>query len=402
MPHVARRPRNENASRGNWTLSRLSRDRGGNFGLITAIVIPVLLGAAGVAIDVNRMLSTKTALQGVVDAAALAASSGLSENGITSASAELLAVNWVKSHAAQGETGFGLAGLDPDAKVATTQRSDGGKAFDVTVTASYRMELTPFMHILGKETVDISVVGTARSETTVQNAMSMFFVLDRSGSMLNSTTSVKSLKTSCTRYAMPTPLALVNLGKMKPCMYSQMEALQNSADDLFDLLDKNDKDRKFIRTGAVSYNASAQAPSPPAWDRTAAREYVKELEPEGGTSSTKAFEKAYESLIDPLEDTAHKNKNGLKPKKYIIFMTDGSNSSSSDNTKTVALCKKAKDAGITVYSVAFNAPLDAKLFLMQCASGINTYFDAVDASALAMAFETIGRSAVGLPPRLTK
>jgi Flp pilus assembly protein TadG/uncharacterized protein YegL len=381
---------------------RLLSDRSGNFGIMTALLVPLLCGAAGVALDLTNMMAAKASLQGIADAASLATSSNLSEKGISTAAAREMANTWVKTLAAQDASGIAADDIRSDADIRTTGRSDGGKSYDVAVSASYTLELSPFMRFLGKETAEISVRSASRGETTVRNALSMYFVLDKSGSMMNSTTSVKSLTASCNRYYMPNTSTLYNLGPMKPCMYTQMEALQNSADSLFDILDENDKDEKYIRSGAVSYNASAQPPSPLAWGRSASRSYVKDLIAEGGTSSTKAFEKAYESLVDTMEDTVHKNKNGLTPKKFILFMTDGTNSASSDDGKTLALCQKAKDADIKVYTVAFNAPVAAKLFLMKCATDPTTYFDAVDATALSVAFQTIGRNATGLPTRLTR
>jgi hypothetical protein len=70
-------------------------------------------------------------------------------------------------------------------------------------------------------------------------------------------------------------------------------------------------------------------------------------------------------------------------------MTDGENSSSSDNTKTLTQCKRAKDAGVTVYTVGFMlSSLVAKNFMLNCASSAATYYDAQDGSLLNAAFAT--------------
>ena len=379
----------------------LVRDRGGNFGIITALLMPVLLGAGGAALDLANLMMTKSAMQGVSDAASLAVSASMADKGISEADARKLARDWVAGMARQ-VTGSGDAKIATDVKITTKTRTDGGKTFDVRVTTSYDAQLSPFMRVLGKDKASLTASAETQSQTSIKNAMSMYFVLDKSGSMQNSTNGVKSLLSACNRYYMPNTSSIINLGRMIPCMYTQMEALQNSAAKLFETFDANDKDKKYIRVGAVSYNASAQSPSPLTFARETPGNYVKALAPEGGTNSTQAFEKAYESLVDPADDAAHKNKSGLVPKKYIVFMTDGTNSSSSDDTKTKALCRKAKDAKITVYTVAFNAPLSAKLFLMDCASSPLTYFDAVDASALSLAFETIGKNTSGLAPRVTR
>lgn len=381
---------------------KFARDRGGNFAILTALMAPVLIGAAGGAIEVAHILGVKTQMQDIADAASLAASTSMSEKGISEAAARKLASDWVLGMASQIDAGKAAKGLTTSVDVKTNARADGGKTFDVSVSTQYTIQVNGLLRVFGKESVAVKTASVAQSQTTVQNAMSMYLVLDKSGSMKNSTDEVKSLTTACNRYYMPNPSVLYDMGKQKPCLYTQMEVLQNASNKLFDILDSNDKDDKYIRVGSVSYNSAAQTPSALAWGRDNSRSYVSKLEPEGGTASSKAFEKAYDSLIAQAEDAAHKNKTGLTPKKFILFMTDGSNSSNSEDTKTLALCKKAKDAKITVYTVAFNAPVDAKLFLLQCATSPATYFDAVNAGALAKAFEEIGKNAVGLPTRLTQ
>lgn len=56
-------------------LSQLLKNKHGNFALTTAIVLPVVIGAAGVAVDFNVGVTTKTDLQNALDAAVLSAAS---------------------------------------------------------------------------------------------------------------------------------------------------------------------------------------------------------------------------------------------------------------------------------------------------------------------------------------
>lgn len=55
-----------------------SNDRSGGVAVVTAIVLPLLLAVVGLSFDFGRAQSTKTHLQGVADAAALAAATALS------------------------------------------------------------------------------------------------------------------------------------------------------------------------------------------------------------------------------------------------------------------------------------------------------------------------------------
>jgi len=64
-------------------------DRSGNFGLMTALILPMLLGGAGLAIDTANLMVSKRQLQEATDAAALAVS-GAMANGSDSASDQKL------------------------------------------------------------------------------------------------------------------------------------------------------------------------------------------------------------------------------------------------------------------------------------------------------------------------
>ncbi len=55
------------------TLCSLMRDKGANFGILAALTVPILLVAAGGAVDFSIGISEKTRLQGELDAAILAA-----------------------------------------------------------------------------------------------------------------------------------------------------------------------------------------------------------------------------------------------------------------------------------------------------------------------------------------
>ena len=115
-------------------------------------------------------------------------------------------------------------------------------------------------------------------------------------------------------------------------------------------------------------------------------------------------------------------KTGAKPsdysagvKKIAILMTDGEFNTYFDGTNgeafgpyskqssaaAIALCddmksSKGKYAGITIYSVAFDAPATARETLRNCASpdsdGNNHYFAAESETQLRQAFTTIARS----------
>ena len=106
----------------------------------------------------------------------------------------------------------------------------------------------------------------------------------------------------------------------------------------------------------------------------------------------------------------HRSKNGLKPEKYIIFMTDGENTKASRNgfvsnpeadASTRATCTSARKASIRVYTIAFMAPPGGQKLLSDCATTKSDYFKAEDTASLVAAFKTIGERSAKNLVRLT-
>jgi uncharacterized protein YegL len=127
---------------------------------------------------------------------------------------------------------------------------------------------------------------------------------------------------------------------------------------------------------------------------------VKALTATGGTDSSDAMAKAYAKVIDASEDTAHKNKNGQTPSKFIVFMTDGDNNYTSADTATKATCDTAKAKGVEIFSVAFMAPTRGQALLQYCATDTSHYYDANNAAELVAAFKEIGEKATQASTRL--
>jgi len=71
------------------------KNKKGNLSIMAAIILPVGLAAAGLAIDTSKMIASKAALQNAADAAALAAASALANKGVTASEAETLATDFI-------------------------------------------------------------------------------------------------------------------------------------------------------------------------------------------------------------------------------------------------------------------------------------------------------------------
>lgn len=397
-------------------LSRFRKDRGGNFAIMAAVSMPLMLAAGGFAMDLTRMVLMRAELQDAVDSAALAAASALSNDKKSVADAKLIAMTFFKTQlsgsAADGTDLTSATKID----IEETAKSGTSKAFKVDISTGYDMQLNPLTRLFGMTSTKISTKGTAESATGSKNAVSMFLVLDRSGSMSFKTDDVESTTSSCQNWTDK------NWGRNPPyevpCYIRKIAALKTAVSSLVGVLDTVDPNKEYVRMGAISYNDATQAEKSLAWGTKNAMDYVNALptQPTGGTDSHTAFATAVTRLTatkngEDVEKKAHKDKNNLVPTKYLLFMTDGENTSYDYNNstwganesdkQTEASCTTAKNAGILVYTVAFMAPERGQTLLKKCASTPANYYEAKNRQDLINAFNDIGKSAASVVSRLT-
>ncbi|SMC42936.1 TadE/TadG family type IV pilus assembly protein [Rhizobium sp. RU36D] len=390
-------------------LTRLMKSDGGNFGIMTAILLPVTLATAGVAIDLTRMVEVRSELQNAADSAALAAASAMSEKSLTKDEAIKLAQEYLAAQMVnQAQGGGGDEAVSDSMKdelekatvVTATETANGptGKIYDIKVTATYNVAMNGMTRLLGFNSMPVSVTSSTKSATESKNALSMYLVLDRSGSMAWVTESLNTSKTRCNNY---TEAAWPDVAFRRPCYISKIETLKTAVQNLADVLEEADPDHMYARTGAVSYNSSMQTPSSFTWGTASTVAYVDALPADGGTDSAAAMAEAFARVSAATETTAHKNKNGQVPSRYIVFMTDGDNNYSSADVATKKTCDDAKKAGIEIYTVAFMAPSRGKTLLKDCASSDDHYSEAESAAELVAEFKAIGEKASAAMTRLT-
>ncbi|MEP2980395.1 MAG: TadE/TadG family type IV pilus assembly protein [Lentilitoribacter sp.] len=184
----------------------------------------------------------------------------------------------------------------------------------------------------------------------------------------------------------------------------KIEALQDAAAALFAQLNTADPTATYVRTGLSAYSSYIRGTTNMEWGTGSAATYIEEMYASGGTASTKSVKWAYDQLkaSNTAEDIAHTAKNGqTNPDKFILFMTDGSNNRTSDDTATKAICDTAKSEGIRIFAVAFAAPTRGQQLLSYCATSSEDYFEPETADELIAAFERIGKSTSTNLTRLT-
>jgi Flp pilus assembly protein TadG len=386
-------------------LDRLRRDRGGNFGIMTAILLPVLVGSAGFAIDTMNIIASQRQLQEAADSGALATATALSSGKVTTDDqAKALAKDFVSGQMANYVDEATISAIKSSTSVTiTTTTSANGKSYGISVNASYPLSLTPFMNVLGFKTSTIAAASKTTSGISQQrSAVSMTLVLDESGSMLaNTGTQIVPTK-SCQQYNSSGQ----SIGTKSPCYVKKIDALKTAANLLLDQLDKADPQAKYVRTNAIAWSGAVQDSNTFGWGTNRTRtEVINTMSAGGNTESAAPMLQAYNDLNKTdsgSESKIQANAGNTSLTKYIVFMTDGENNKDLSDTNTLTTCTNAKNAGIKIYSIAFMAPTRGQSLLSKCASGPTYYFQAESMNDLTSAFQAIGQSAAADKTLLTQ
>lgn len=364
---------------------------------MTALVLPAILAVVGMGIDSARLLETRSRLQAAMDAASLATASALAAETIRPENARdfavLLAAGQLSSSLTASQLTEFKSSLQASTSVTTTDRAN---SYSVALWGSTSQQLTVFSVFLGVKALPVSASSQANSGTkTTKGAISLFLVLDRSLSMNEDTKTLASASKACSSKN-------ANRNTCSHRYLTKLEALQRSVEHLASEFSEADPDDKFIRTGAVSYNSLTQKASGMQWNKSDVVNYVDALTALGLTDSSGAMKVAYDTLSGSSENVMHASKNGLLPKKYIVFMTDGENGTIRADNSTKNWCNKAKQQNIEIFAIAFEAPTRGQNLLRACATDTQHYFNAEDADDVFEAFQVIGNSATAQVSRLSQ
>lgn len=395
---------------------RILRDRSGNFGMMTAILVPVALGAAGVAVDISNTVIAQRQLQESSDSAALATAAALADGTLTISGASAFAKDFVAGQMSNYLLNNSIASTGiKDGVTVTVNQATSGKSttYNVNIATAYSQPLSGLANFVGYKSTSVGAASSAQSgsgpDQNARNALSMVLALDESGSMAQDTDTVESK--TCTR-----------TNKKGECKeytttyVSKIAALKSAAGALFDALDGADKDGDLVRTGAVSYTHVVMGQTSPimAWGTTAARKYVNGMpsNPAGGTDANGAMviaDNAVKKATDgsDAETKAHVAKKNMTSDRYLVLMSDGEMTgysnvwNSSLDQKVREKCNTAKTDGITIFSVAFMAPDNGKKLLQYCASSAGSYYEPNTMENLVKDFQNIAQTAMKTTTRLT-
>ena len=292
--------------------TNFSENISGAFSLMWAVSMTGIMLSIGAGYDLSRLSQARTLAQITADNMALAASIAVDRK-----NSERFKENKYYRYDEIGTPGQDFT-KSIKAKVQynvvdTAAGQDGKKEILIaraTVTGTYK---AAFMGVFAKfSTIDFSAVADVTYAESKGSPASVFFVVDNSGSMgsrdRNGSTRIDSLKSS---------------------MKSFMTALAEI----------NTNEKSVIRTGLFPYNSNIinNRVVNPKWNMLS--EYsINVMQAGGGTNSVNALKRAKTKF--KLENTAHEKKHGNgKPLKFLVFMTDGVNSTGGQYKQ---VCKNKK------------------------------------------------------------
>jgi Mg-chelatase subunit ChlD len=381
--------------------------------VVFALTVVPLLVATGFAVDRIRLDDVRTEMQAAIDGAALAAA--MAEE-MADADRVRLARKYFKQNFAYG----GRDGLEIDVDISPTT---------VTVTSTFPFR-TSLMALAGINSADVQVSAEVMLPST-SNA-EVVLVLDYSYSMMSSN---KYQRMAEAATAMVNDLdAGIDDGKLKiglvpfsAMVRTSMPASYVTQPAASETWTGCTQDRKYpynitvdtptgdVRTqwgyfdatseNSGSYDCSHYASKhldilPLTTDMTAVTAKLAEMLPLGNTNIALGAEFGW-NLLDPQapfeEAVAYTNK---KTRKYLVLLTDGvqtsknwgagdTRSKSNGNANLLELCSAMADAGITVFTIAYDITDPAVTTLLQNCAGERYYEPDVSGSEIKKVFASI-------------
>jgi len=316
------------------------RDERGNFTMMFSLVGTVLLGGVMLAVDVNKMYATKSKVSALTDAAALAGATSFNQSDREDVVLRFLEENGHKMLPAK------FSG-NPEISF-----NDDARSVNVNVATTVN---TPFAKVFGFNSVDVGYDTTAVYQG-LGNPLTIAFALDTSGSMGD-----------------PTKDGIRKIDALKDSVSSMFQVIETKAGS-YNALNAS------LRTGVSAFNSELTEDFPMSWGFKETEQVILDLNPDGLTNSGVALENAYKQILND-RDVRAKSDVSFKLDEldeYVIFMTDGANTFGDPiliDEESYETCLAMREDGIEVYAVAFTAPEEGQLLLMDCASWDDTIED---------------------------
>ena len=312
---------------------RYLKDESGQFAIMFAVVSTMLLSGVMVAVDIGNMVKTKTKVAAITDSAALAGA-----NMFDNPAREEIVLKYLEENSASGLKGYFNG--DP-----IIQFDDASGEVSVSMNTTVEMA---FADILGFGDRDIHYKSVAGYPNTM-DPLTIAFALDVSGSMGGMTSD-----------------GVVKLAALKDASSKMFEEIEGAVRNKASI-------DKYVRTGLSAFHNSLAAEHAMSWGFVDVDAAIQGLTFGGSTNTLVALENAHKQILDDraFRRTANPGINLNALDEFVIFMTDGSNTASDPivlDEDSYQSCVAMREDGIEVFAVAFTAPAEGQLLLMDCAS----------------------------------
>lgn len=319
-------------------LRRFQKNEDGNIALMFAVSAVAVIGCMGAAMDFSTLSNAEARSQAIADQTALAAAVFVKTNGREPIPPQPVG----EGETPQPEEGY----LDSSYRVYTASELghefkgwvDGG-ADNVEVTVDYdgvakeatvkvKGKTVPtFMQIFGHQNMGFEAQATAKYEDfDFYDPASVLMVLDNSGSMAFDD-KPKVLGDGTNGGSIGTWVDQDGAQPRIDALESHSSAFMTSLENLVG--DQSNDDDKVLRTGMLAYNTDTiiARTVPMDWQTLATKNSIENMVAQGGTNSAPPIDTARMWMNG--ENSAHTDVHGEDPLKFLIFMTDGINSTSS-------------------------------------------------------------------------
>jgi len=314
-------------------LNRFRENKDGNVAMMFGVSATVIIGCMGAAMDFSTLSNAEARSQSIADQTALTAAIFVKTNGReptppppvgegeTPEPEEGYLDDDYRTYTA-AELGHEFKGwVEGGAENVTVTVNYDGTAKEATVTVKGKTVPT-FMQIFGKNSLGFESTAVAKYEDyEFYDPASVLMVLDNSGSMAFDDKPLIEDEDEPDK----------TKWEAQPNAAPRLTALQNNASAFIDSLGQlvgdqtNDSD-KALRTGMLAYNANiiSNRTVPMDWQTEDTKTSIDRMVALGGTNSAPPVNLARTWMA--TEDETHLAIHGEDPLKFLIFMTDGVNS----------------------------------------------------------------------------
>ncbi len=280
----------------------------GSFAIMAAVVMLILVMCIGVVIDISNVHKAQSKVQSLADTMGLTAAIYVRDNDTPPTSSEMGFVDGQKYKI--DDINYGQSLPDVSGKF-SVKYNDALQQAEVKFKGKMK---TNFMSAFNKSKIKIRVESTVKYYELQQTATSVILVVDNSGSMAWDDIAIAPGTT--TRPAE----AKTRIEGLKSTVLEFSAALEESMNSAI-----TENGERYLRTGLVPYSTDVIQSRVVDMDwGTWEDQDINAMAAGGGTDSRGPLDKALDMM--DTENASHEFENGTNtPKKYLIFMTDGSN-----------------------------------------------------------------------------